>query len=154
MSGIDDRVLALGGMLQALAQVRRIAEALTDPQPLAIFPEGTTSHGKSLLPFRSTLLNAVAPPHPKTQVRPVAIDYHEALEAIAWTGGEPGLTNALRVLGMKGRRTVTVRLLDPLAPTVDRKALARLASQAIATALSSIAASSVVDADALKARPR
>ena len=89
--------------------------ALGEPQPLAIFPEGTTSDGRALLPFRSTLLHAVAPPPAGTSVRPVALDYGESLDAVAWHGGEPGLANALRVLGLKGHRRVTVRLLDPLA---------------------------------------
>jgi 1-acyl-sn-glycerol-3-phosphate acyltransferase len=133
----------------AHGQVRRIAEALAEPRPLAIFPEGTTSDGRTLLPFRSTLLHAVAPPPPGTEVRAVAIDYGHAVDAIAWTGGEAGLANALRVLGIKGTRKVTIRLLDPLTPTSDRKALARHASQAIAAALSS-----VIRRDALEARPR
>ena len=133
----------------AYGQVRRISEALADPLPLAIFPEGTTGGGRALLPFRSTLLKAVAPPPPGTQVRPVAIDYHDAIDSIAWTGGEPGLANALRVLGMPGARKVTIRLLDPVAPTADRKTLARHTAQAIATALSS-----VIQPDALEAQPR
>ena len=98
---------------------------MAEPQPLAVFPEGTTSNGRALLPFRSTLLHAVAPPPPGASVRPVAIDYRDSLDAIAWHSGEPGLANALRVLGMKGTRRVTVRLLDPLPPSDDRKALAR-----------------------------
>jgi 1-acyl-sn-glycerol-3-phosphate acyltransferase len=132
----------------AHGQVRRISDALADPRPLAIFPEGTTSDGRTLLPFRSTLLKAVAPPPPGTEVRPVAIDYHDAIDAIAWTGGEPGLVNSLRVLGMPGTRKVTIRLLDPLAPTADRKALARHAAQAIATALSSVVPRDALDAPA------
>lgn len=121
----------------AHGQVRRIGAALADSQPLAIFPEGTTSDGRTLLPFRSTLLHAVAPPPPGASVRPVAIDYRD-VDSIAWFGGEPGLANAMRVLGLPGARDVTVRLLDPLAPTGDRKALARDAAAAIAQALSSV----------------
>ncbi len=131
----------------AHGQVRRIAGALEDSRPLTIFPEGTTSDGRALLPFRSTLLHAVAPPPPGASVRPVAIDYAEVGD-MAWFGGEPGMANVLRVLGMPGRRDVTVSLLDPLAPSPDRKALARDAAAAIAAALSSVASP-----DALRARP-
>ena len=67
---------------------------------------------------------------------------------MAWHSGEPGLANALRVLGLKGQRRVTVRLLDPLPPSNDRKALARRARAAIAAALPSVA-----QPDALKAAP-
>ncbi len=132
----------------AHGQVRRIAGALDDGHPLAIFPEGTTGHGRALLPFRSTLLHAVAPPPPQASVRPVAIDYHR-VDDIAWFGGEAGLANVLRVLGLRGRREVTIRLLDPLPPTTDRKALARDAATAIAAALSSVA-----PPDALRAQPK
>lgn len=118
-------------------QVRRIAEALGDGQPLAIFPEGTTSNGRALLPFRSTLLHAVAPPPPGASVRPVAVDYHQ-VDDVAWFGGEAALANVMRVLGLPGRRGVTVRLLDPLPLNSDRKALARDAAAAIAAALPSV----------------
>jgi 1-acyl-sn-glycerol-3-phosphate acyltransferase len=119
----------------AHGQVRRIAAALAEPLPLAIFPEGTTGNGRTLLPFRSTLLHAVAPPPEGTSIRPVAIDYRDSVDAVAWHGGEPGLANALRVLGLKGRRRVTVRLLEPLPPTTNRKALAQHAHAAISSAI-------------------
>jgi len=119
----------------AHGQVRRIAAALAEPLPLAIFPEGTTGNGRTLLPFRSTLLHAVAPPPEGTGIRPVAIDYRDSVDAVAWHGGEPGLANALRVLGLKGRRRVTVRLLEPLPPTTNRKALAQHAHAAISSAI-------------------
>ncbi len=131
----------------AHGQVRRIAEALGGPQPLTVFPEGTTSDGRDLLPFRSTLLHAVAPPPPGVGVRPVALDYDDSA-AIAWNGGESGLANALRVLGMKGTRRVTVRLLDALPAVADRKALARSAHAAVRAALPSVARGDTLEAAA------
>ncbi len=112
-----------------IAQVQRIAEALNQPQPLAVFPEGTTASGRHLLPFRSTLLEAVAPPPPGANVRPVAIDYGDHADVVGWHSGEPGLANVKRVLGHRGTMDVTVRLLHPLPPSDDRKALARHARQ-------------------------
>ena len=70
-------------------------------------------------------------------MRPVAIHYGEDTHAIAWHSGEQGLANALRVLGLAGTRRVTVRLLEPLPPSADRKHLARAAHTAIANALPS-----------------
>ncbi|MEO7504308.1 MAG: 1-acyl-sn-glycerol-3-phosphate acyltransferase [Sphingomicrobium sp.] len=122
----------------AHGQVRRIAERLAGPQPLSLFPEGTTSHGRHVLPFLSTLLAAVAPPPQGTNVRPVAIDYGEAVDAIGWFGGEAGLANFMRVLGRRGTIPVTLRLLGPLPPMDDRKALARAAHDAVAAALTSV----------------
>ncbi|WP_187107742.1 lysophospholipid acyltransferase family protein [Sphingomonas xanthus] len=121
-------------------QVRRIVEALDHPQPLAVFPEGTTGNGSSLLPFRPTLLAAAAPPPPGVSIRPVAIDFHDNASLVSWHSGEPGTANALRILGRPGSIRVTVRLLDPLGPHVDRKALAREAHLTIARALSFVTA--------------
>ena len=100
-----------------------------------VFPEGTTGDGRALLPFRSTLLAAVAPAAAGTAVRSVAIDYGAAVDDIAWHGGEKAIANALRVLGRKGTLAVTVRLLDALPPGEDRKVMARDARAAIAAAL-------------------
>jgi 1-acyl-sn-glycerol-3-phosphate acyltransferase len=82
------------------------------------------------------LLAAVTPAPPGVAVRPVAIDYGEAATGIAWVD-ESGKENVLGVLGRKGTIPVTVRLLDPLPPNQDRKALSKQAHEAIAAALSS-----------------
>jgi 1-acyl-sn-glycerol-3-phosphate acyltransferase len=120
-------------------QVQRITAALEHHQPLAVFPEGTTSSGRHLHAFRSTLLEAAAPPPPGVSIRPVAIDYGELVDVVGWHSGEPGLANFKRVLGHRGTIPVTIRLLDPLPPDFDRKALARHARQAVAASLSSLA---------------
>jgi 1-acyl-sn-glycerol-3-phosphate acyltransferase len=123
-------------------QARAIAGALQCPQPLALFPEGTTGPGNHLLLFRSTLLDAVAPPPPSVEVRPVAIDYGEAAREIGWHG-ESGKANVLRILGRKGTLPVVVRLLPPLDRCENRKLVAQRARDAIAATLGlSLAASS------------
>jgi 1-acyl-sn-glycerol-3-phosphate acyltransferase len=120
-----------------LDQARAVATALADDRPLALFPEGTTSDGKTLLPFRPSLLAAVAPAPPEVSVRPVAIDYGAMRAALGWTDGESGKDNALKLLGRRGSFPVTVRLLAPLTPGEDRKAMARDARAAIEAALGS-----------------
>ena len=119
-------------------QVRQITGALEHHQPLAVFPEGTTGDGRHLLPFRTTLLEAVAPPPKGVSVRPVAIDYGDHADVVGWHSGERGMANFRRVLGHRGTMPVTIRLLGPLPGDEDRKALARRARQAIAAALSSL----------------
>ncbi len=120
----------------ALHQAQAIARKLQGAQPVALFPEGTTGPGDQLLPFRSTLFAAVTPPPPGVAVRPVAIDYGQAATEIGWQD-ESGKDNVLRVLGRRGSIPVTVRLLDPLPPSDDRKALSNQAREAIAAALTS-----------------
>ena len=120
---------AIHGHLEALS------EGLKRPQPLALFPEGTVSDGSRLLPFKASLLSVVAPPPEGVVIRPVAIDYGRLAPIIGWGTGEPGLRNFFRVLGLKGRHSVTVHLLDALPRDRDRKLLARHAHDAIAAAL-------------------
>ena len=112
-------------------QAAQLREGLTHDKPLAIFPEGTVGDGRTLLPFKPALLSAVAPPPDGVKLVPVAIDYHDRAEDVAWVTGAPGLQDFLRVLGLPGRTPVTVRVLDPLAPGSDRKALATAAQEAI-----------------------
>jgi 1-acyl-sn-glycerol-3-phosphate acyltransferase len=121
-------------------QAEAIAQALKDPQPLALFPEATTGPGTYMLPFRSTLFSAVAPPPPGVSVRPVAIDYGEDAPELGWYE-EPGMANVLRTLGRTHPIHVTVRLLDPVPATRDRKAMSHAAREAIEDALASSRAS-------------
>lgn len=116
-------------------QAAEVATALRGPQPLAIFPEGTVGTGGRLLPFRAALLSAAAPPPPNVTVRPVALDYGPLFGELGWAPGEHGIANALRLLGRRGRIPVMVRLLEPLPPIADRKALAARAHDSIAAAL-------------------
>jgi 1-acyl-sn-glycerol-3-phosphate acyltransferase len=115
-------------------QAVALAKALEGDKPVAVFPEGTTSPGTHLLPFRSTLLEAANYAARDVVLRPVVIDYGPAAADIAWCQ-EPVLQNAWRVLGRKGRLAVTLRLLDPLDRSGDRKQLAAQARAAIAEGL-------------------
>ena len=116
-------------------QMAALATALTRDKPIALFPEGTVGDGGRLLPFKPSLLAAVAPPPEGTLIRPAAIDYGPLAMRIGWGTGESGIDNFLRVLGRKGRLPVIVRLLPAVAPSADRKLLARAAHDAIAVAL-------------------
>jgi len=117
-------------------QADAVACKLRDPQPLALFPEGTTGPGTHLLPFRSTLLSAVTPLPSGVTVHPIAIDYGEAAPEIGWYE-EPGKDNVLRILGRTHLIPVTVRILHQLPAMDDRKALAHAARDAILAALPS-----------------
>lgn len=57
----------------ALRVVHRMAQALGEGQVLAVFPEGTTSDGQSLLPFHANLLQAAITAD--TPVQPVALQF-------------------------------------------------------------------------------
>jgi 1-acyl-sn-glycerol-3-phosphate acyltransferase len=119
-----------GAKDQAIA----IAAALERDKPVALFPEGTTGPGTHLLPFRSTLLEAANFAARDVSIRPVAVDYGDAMAEVGWWE-EPGKANVLRMLGRRGTLPVTVRLLEPLDRGSDRKQLAHEARETIAARL-------------------
>ena len=105
-------------------QADRLRRALAAGRAVALFPEGTTS--REGLPFRPSLFASVFPPLDEVKVQPVAIDYGDALEEIAWVGDEPAGVNAKRVMARKGNIPVVLRFLPPVDPheAGDRKVLA------------------------------
>jgi 1-acyl-sn-glycerol-3-phosphate acyltransferase len=119
-----------GAKDQAIA----IAAALERDKPVTLFPEGTTGPGTHLLPFRSTLLEAANYAARDVSIRPVAVDYGEAMAEVGWWE-EPGKDNVLRMLRRRGTLPVTVQLLDPLDRASDRKQLAHEAHETIAARL-------------------
>jgi 1-acyl-sn-glycerol-3-phosphate acyltransferase len=115
-----------GAKDQALA----LARALERDRPVTVFAEGTTGPGTHLLPFRSTLLEAINFAARDVTVRPVALDYGSAGEEIAWFQ-EPAINNIKRVLGRRGTFLVTIAVLPPLDRSLDRKQMAQAAREAI-----------------------
>lgn len=116
------------------AQAVAIKAALQTHQPLTLFPEGTTANGRVLLPFRSSLLAAVAPPPKGITIQPVAIDYGAEAANIAWTESESVGVNALRIMARARRLRVTLHFMDPLDTALfnDRKAITKHARDMIA----------------------
>lgn len=119
-----------GAKDQAIA----LAAALEGEKPVTVFPESTTGPGTHLLPFRSTLLEAANYAAKDVQIRPVVIDYGDALLQIVWFE-EPGMNNVMRVLNRRGTLPVRVHVLPPLDRKLDRKQLAHQAREAIAERL-------------------
>jgi 1-acyl-sn-glycerol-3-phosphate acyltransferase len=119
-----------GARDQAIA----VAKALEGAKPVTVFPEGTTGPGSHLLPFRSTLLEAAHFASREVRVQPVAIDYGKARTEVGWAD-EAGPDNVKRLLGRRGTLPVTVHVLAPLDPALDRKQLTHEAREAIAQRL-------------------
>ena len=107
-------------------QINRLKEALAENWSITVFPEGTTTEGRSLLPFKSPLLKVLEPPPPGVLVQPVMLDYGDLGVDIGWLGDETGANNALRVLARKGRVPITINFLEPFDPRdfPGRKAIA------------------------------
>ncbi len=115
------------------AQIREaIAEHLRHGGMLTLFPEGTTSDGRSVRPFFSRLFAAAI--EARTPVAPVALRYrvHGRHDPVApYTGEQTLIANLLGLLGRAGS-TVEVHFLPLLAAgETDSKALANRAREAI-----------------------
>ncbi len=120
-----------GDRLGIARQVDTLRQALAADHPVTVFPEGTTSDGTTLLPFKAALLGAIDPPPPGLRVQPVYLDYGSARDII-WVGDEPGTANAARVLARRGRIPLTIHFLEPFDPAgMGRKAVAARARDAI-----------------------
>ncbi len=119
-------------------QINRLREALADNWSVTVFPEGTTTDGKSLLPFKTSMLRVLEPPPPGVLVQPVVLDYGADIgEWIGWIGTEAGVDNAKRVLARRGAFKLEVFYLEPFDPRdfVGRKAIAAEARARIVPAL-------------------
>lgn len=115
-------------------QIGQVQHGLQEAGVLTLFPEGTTNDGRTLLPFKSSLLAAVEGSSAEVAILPAWLDYGAQAADIAWAGDEPGLANVLRLLARSTPVHVIVHLLQPLAAEQrrDRKAIAAAAREAIA----------------------
>jgi 1-acyl-sn-glycerol-3-phosphate acyltransferase len=118
-------------------QIEQVRDAIKDNGALAIFPEGTTSDGTGLLPFKSSLLSALDPLPEGVAVQPVVLDYGPEAASIAWVGEEHGLTNFKRILARGHPVGLTVHFLPPLTgeALASRKTIAVAAREAILAGL-------------------
>jgi 1-acyl-sn-glycerol-3-phosphate acyltransferase len=122
------------------ATVRVQADALK--RNIILFPEGTTGNGQQLLPFRSSLIGAVA--NGRGRIVPITLAYRWANGAplgtagwdmFAWVGDADLLTHAMR-LALAPPIYVEVNIGDPI-ESHCRKQLALDAYNAISRTLAS-----------------
>lgn len=116
-----------------------MAKRINAGRVLCLFPEGTTSDGKHLKPFKSGFLS-LAEDH-KLPVQPASITYthigreiiaDDRRELVAWVGDATFFGHFWSVLGMPGIRA-TIRWHAPLQlqDFADRKALTKAAETII-----------------------
>lgn len=121
----------------ALRVLHLVAQALKAGDPVAVFPEGTTSDGHGVLPFHANLLQASIATG--TPVQPVALRYRdqhdEVSRAVAYVG-DTTLVQSLWWVACAERLQVHVQFLAPQASAhADRRALAERLRVAIDEAL-------------------
>lgn len=121
----------------ALRVVHQMADALRAGDTVAVFPEGTTSDGRGLLPFHANLLQAAIATG--TPVQPAALRFsdaaHDVSPAAAYVG-ETSLLECLWAIACAEGMVVRVILRPAIAtPHADRRALAARLRDEIAQAL-------------------
>ncbi|HEY1327935.1 MAG TPA: lysophospholipid acyltransferase family protein [Casimicrobiaceae bacterium] len=116
---------------------RTVTEALAGGDVVAIFPEGTTSDGASVLPFKSSLLQAVV--DAGGQVQPLALCYRTPdgarSTAPAYVGDDTFVASFWRVCGAAALNVDLVPLARVPAAGRHRRAVADDAEAAIRQAL-------------------
>jgi 1-acyl-sn-glycerol-3-phosphate acyltransferase len=119
---------------QSANQANAIAERMAAQETMVLFPEGTTTDGNMLLPFKTPLFEAaryalVASSVEEALVQPVAIVYSHLhglpigraeRPHVAWPG-DIGLGESLFPILRMGALDVTVRLGDPIVFTENSK---------------------------------
>ena len=91
----------------AMRVVHHMSRALKDGDILAVFPEGTTGDGMTLLPFHANLLQAAITA--QAPVLPVALRYTEGQSerhsrAVSYVGDESLVGSLWRTVGAQGLR--------------------------------------------------
>ena len=135
----------------ALRVVHHMAEALRDGHIVAVFPEGTTGDGTSVLPFHGNLLQAaIALDAP---VQPVALHYVDRVgrpsRAVSYRGEESLVGSIWRTLCAGGLRAVVAFAAPQRAAGRDRRAWARELHLEIAALRQSHGASSLGSSDSV-----
>jgi len=117
-------------------QVEQVRQALRETGALTVFPEGTTSDGTHVPPFKSSLLSALTPVPKGIWVQPIWLDYGPRSVDVAWAGNEPGLDNFLKLAARREKIALAVHFLPALTgeALASRKTIATAARDAILAA--------------------
>ncbi len=119
--------------------VEQVQERIREGIRVLVFPEGTTSDGKGLLPFKTGAFAAVAnmeggailPFYMKGLTASGAPAPVQLQEAFSWAQGEPMTSHAWDILGLE-KMIFEIHVGEPIATSGrDRKELARLSYEAI-----------------------
>lgn len=130
--------------MAAKAQTALLETRLSAAQPLVIFPEGTSTDGLRVLPFKSTLFDALFMHNMKNDLRvqPVTIAYHaptgEDPAFYGWWGAQGFGAGLWRVLSVRnnGHVTLIYHASISMQDIENRKILAKHTTEVVRDGLS------------------
>jgi lyso-ornithine lipid O-acyltransferase len=110
----------------------QIQAALDSGALVVLFPEGTSSDGHTVLPFKSALFEPAAGRTQSVTLGCIqyALDDGDAGAEISYWGGHTFFPHLLNLLGHRGFR-VAIRFAPFSSPAADRKELARVSHEEI-----------------------
>lgn len=116
----------------AATDCHALSRVLLDGRPAILFPEGTSTNGLDVLPFRSTLFEVAyaCTPDGRVDVQPVTLSYTRAEDGgpspLAWYGNHDFLSHLLRAFTLPATE-VHIRFHPPLRARrfAGRKALSQ-----------------------------
>lgn len=120
---------------QRITDLRRVLNEMTkrlsQGRAVCIFPEGTSSDGRQVLPFKSNLFQAAV--NAKVSVLPIVIQYQMDGRLTTHTAfiGDMGLVESIRLIMNHPGITARLRFLKRINPHEDRQALMQTAHEAI-----------------------
>lgn len=128
---------------EAAAQTRLFEDRLIAGHQLLFFPEGTSTDGHRVLPFKTTLFEAFFSERLRNRlaVQPITLSYTAPPGAdprhYGWWGDMDFGPSLLQILATPGRGDVTVAYHAPvsIAQAQNRKALAKVAEEAVRSGL-------------------
>jgi 1-acyl-sn-glycerol-3-phosphate acyltransferase len=134
----------------ALRVVHQMAESLKRGDVVAVFPEGTTGDGRTLLPFHANLLQAAIAA--EVPVQPVALRYSEPgldwSPTVSWLGATTLVRSVWAIARAHGIRVKVAALPARGSAHADRRALAQTLRRDIEQALyPEVAATAAAAAD-------
>lgn len=111
---------------------RQIQQALDEGALVVLFPEGTSTNGEDVIPFRSSLLEPAA-----SGTQPISVgclhyelENGDARNEVCWWGDHSFLPHLLNMIGKKSIRA-TLRFAPFERTTNDRKELAKQMREAV-----------------------
>jgi 1-acyl-sn-glycerol-3-phosphate acyltransferase len=134
--------------------MHELSERLTAGELMCVFPEGTTTDGRSLLPFHANLFQAAV--SASVPVQPICLMYEDAQgrqsTAPAYIG-DMSLSASLDALLRATPLTAHLYVCNPLAPGADRRLLASEAQAAVSAALDTMRGAPALFAEATPVEP-